>query len=304
MFILAFLRAIKFSFQDVFRNFWLSLVTVMILVLSLFIVNLLLAVRVITNSAIGSIKDKIDITLYIKNGTPESDIVALKNQVAGLERVKDVGYVSQIEALDLFRQKNTTNPEVLQSLRELDKNPLTAALVVKPRNVTQYDDLVVDLDRLNSAIVESKNSDNPKAMLAKINKIAAKVNEVGMIISFIFIVITLLVVYNSIRVNIYTHIKEIKVMRLVGASNWFIRAPFIISGLIYSVLGLVIAALLFYPFLTLLQPYLETFFSGYTLNIVQYFARHLGLFAGLEFAGFGLINVLASVIAVQKYSKV
>lgn len=304
MFILSFLRAIKFSFQDIFRNFWLSLVTVMILVLSLFIVNLLLAVRVITNSAIGSIKDKIDITLYIKNGTPESDIVALKNQVAGLDRVKNVGYVSQLEALDSFRQKNTTNPEVLQSLRELDKNPLTAALVIKPRNVIQYDDLIVDLDRLNSPIVDSKNSDNPKVMLSKINKIAAKVNEVGMIISFIFIVITLLVVYNSIRVNIYTHNKEIKVMRLVGASNWFIRAPFIISGIIYTVLGLIVTAILFYPFLTLLQPYLETFFSGYTLNIIEYFSRHFLAFTGLEFALFGLINVVASLVAVQKYTRI
>ncbi|MEI8361163.1 MAG: permease-like cell division protein FtsX [bacterium] len=304
MFLLSFFRAIKFSFQDIFRNFWLSLVTVLILVLSLFIVNLLLAVQVITNSAISSIKDKIDITLYVKNGTPESDVIGLKNQVSGLERVKDVIYVSQIEALNLFRQKNTTNPEVLQSLRELDNNPLTAALVVKPRDVAQYDDLVIDLDRLNSPIVDSKNSDNPKVMLDKINKIAIKVNEVGMIISIIFIIITLLVVYNSVRVNIYTHNREIKVMRLVGASNWFIRAPFIISGLMYTILGLGITMIIFYPFLSLLQPYLETFFSGYTLNIIQYFSKHLLLFSGLEFAGFGMINVLASLVAVQKYSKV
>jgi cell division transport system permease protein len=215
-----------------------------------------------------------------------------------------VTYVSQLEALDLFRQKNTTNPEVLQSLRELDKNPLTAALVVKPRNVAQYDDLVVDLDRLNSQLVDSKNTDNPKAMLDKINRIAVKVNEVGMAISLVFIIITLLVVYNSIRVNIYTHNKEIKVMRLVGASNWFIRAPFIFSGIFYSLFGLLVTIMLFYPFLTLLQPYLETFFSGYSLNIVSYFARHFWLFSGLELGGFALINVLASLVAVQKYSRI
>jgi cell division transport system permease protein len=303
MSILALFRAIKFSIQDIFRNFWLSLVTVMILVLSLFIVNLLITVRVITNSAIDSIKEKIDITLYLNSNASESEIQALKTQVSNLERVKQVDYVSQGEALEIFRQDNRANPDVLQALRELNKNPLTPTLIIKPRNVMQYDELVNDLDRLNSSIIESKNSDNPKAMLDKINAIAFKINEVGMIISIIFIVITILVVYNTIRVNIYTHNREINVMRLVGASNWFIRAPFLISGIIYTFFGIAITVALFLPFLTLLQPYLETFFAGYTLNIFQYFRDNFNELFGLQFLAGAFINVIASTIAVQKYSR-
>lgn len=304
MFIIAFLRAIKFSFQDVFRNFWLSLVTVTILILSLFIVNLLLTVRVITQSAIDSIKEKIDITLYMNTESTETDVMGLKTRIEALPLVKQVDYISQNDALDSFRKKNETNPEVLEALRELNMNPLTPTLVVKPRNVDQYDDLVVNLDRLNTNIVDSKNSDNPKLMLEKINKVAEKVNEVGLFVSFIFVVITILVVYNTIRVNIYTHNREIKVMRLVGASNWFIRAPFLISGIIYAFFGLMITMGLFFPFLTLLHPYLKTFFAGYNLDITQFFKNGWFMIFGLQFFAASLINVIASLIAVRKYSNI
>lgn len=304
MFILAFFRAIKFSVQDVFRNFWLTLVTVTIMVLSLFIVNLLITVRVITNSAIDSIKEKIDITLYMKNDASETDIEALKTRVESLPLVKKVDFVSQAEALDSFRKKNEANPDVLQALRELNNNPLTPALVVKPRDVNQYDDLVSSIDRLDTTMIDSRNADNPKMMLSKINRVAFKINEVGMIISLIFIAITILVVYNTIRINIFTHNREIKVMRLVGASNWFIRAPFIFSGILYSIFGLVITLGLFFPFLTLLHPYLKTFFAGYNLDIIQYFRYNYLLIFGTQLAASSLINILASVIAVRKYSKV
>jgi cell division transport system permease protein len=302
--ILALFRAIKFSVQDVFRNFWLSLVTITIMVLSLFIVNLLITVRVITNSAIDSIKDKIDITLYMKNNSTETDIGSLKTRVEALPLVKQVDYVSQAQALDQFRQKNQANPDVLQALRELNNNPLTPTLIVKPRDVTQYDDLVVSLDQLNSTIIDSKNADNPKLMLDKINRVASKINEVGMIVSLIFIAITILVVYNTIRINIFTHNREIKVMRLVGASNWFIRAPFIFSGIIYSLFGLAITLALFFPFLTLLHPYLKTFFAGYNLDIIQYFQLNYLRIFGFQLLAACLINIIASVIAVRKYSKI
>jgi cell division protein FtsX len=93
-------------------------------------------------------------------------------------------------------------------------------------------------------------------------------------------------------------------MRLVGASNWFIRAPYIFSSLIYTLFGLVLTIAVFYPFLSILQPYLETFFSGYSFNIISYFQTHFWRLFLIEFLGAGAINVFASWVAVRKYSKV
>ena len=303
-FFISALRAVKFSLQDIARNFWLSIVTITILVLALFSINILLSVKIISKSAIDSVREKIDINLYLKTDAPEDEIMALRAQLSNLGLVKEVTYISKTDALEAFKEQHRNNPEVLMALRELNSNPLTPTLVIKPKNVEQYEELINSLNRLQSDIIESKNFSNPKEMLNKINSIAEKVNQAGIFVSLIFVVITILVVYNSIRVAIYTHQREIRIMRLVGASHWFIRAPYLISSFVYTIIGLTLAILLFYPFLSLLQPYLEVFFSGYNFNIVTYFNQNFNKIFGLEFLVASLINIVASFVAVRKYSKV
>lgn len=302
--IIAFLRAIKFSIQDIARNFWLSLVTIIILVLALSLVNILLTVQVVTQSAINSLKEKIDVTLDLKSQAQEGEILALKSQVSNLDKVRSVEYVSKSQAIESFRKEHENDPDILQALRELNTNPLTASLIIKPKDIDQYDDLITDLNKIDSPIIDSRNFDNPKTMLDKINVVTGKINQIGIAVSLLFILITIMVVYNSIRVTIYTHQKEIRVMRLVGASNWFIRAPFLISSIVYTAIGLALTLLLFYPLLNLMQPYLEYFFNGYKLNLVTYFRVNFIMIFGTQFAVAALVNLLASFIAVRKYSRI
>lgn len=286
------------------RNIWLSIVTVMILVLALFSVNLLLAVKVLSSSTISAVKEKIDISLYLKSAAEESRILALKSQLSNLDSVKQVDYISQQAAIESFREKHKNNPEILQALLELGKNPLSPSLIIKPRDVDNYEELIVSLNKIDDDIIESRNFDDHKAMLAKINNITEKASEVGLIISSLFVLITLLVVYNAVRVAIYTHRREIGIMKLVGASTWFIRAPYLISGIIYAFLGVVLVIIIFYPFLSLLQPYLETFFSGFKINILDYYNHNFLAIFGWEFLAATLVNFLASSVAIGKYSKV
>ncbi len=304
MFLFSFARIIKFSFQDIGRNIWLSIVTITILILALFSVNMLLTVNVISKAAIGAIKDKIDVNLYLKTNAEEAKIMALKAKVSNLDQVKDVQYISKAEALASFKAKHKKDPEVLESLRELGKNPLTPSLIIKPKDVDQYEELIASLNKIDDDIIESRNFDDHKAMINKINSITNKISEVGMLVSSIFVFITLLLVYNSIRVAIYTHRREIKIMRLVGASNWFIRAPFLFSSIIYTIVGVVAIVGIYYFFITLLQPYIETFFIDYDINLVTYFNENFIIIFGAQFLVAVIVNILASLIAVGKYSKV
>lgn len=304
MFLLSFARVIKFSFQDIFRNIWLSLVTVTILVLALFSINMLLVVNMISKATISSIKERVDVNIYLKTSASDEDIMALKAQISNLDHVKEVDYVSKADAMESFRTKHKNDPEILEALRELGQNPLTPSLIIKARDPNHYDDLINELNGINNDIIESRNFDDHRTMLDKVNSISSKVTNVGILLSSIFIFITLLVVYNGIRVAIYTHRREIAIMKLVGASNWFVRAPFLISGLIYALFGVLVIIAIFYPFLTILQPYLEAFFIGYDVNLLSYFNHNFFLIFGLEFAGGALINMFASLIAVGKYSRV
>lgn len=297
-------RATKFSFQDIARNVWLSLVTIIILILAFFSVNLLLSVQVISRAAIDTVRDKIDVSLYLRTDAAESDILALRAQISALENVREVVYVSKQQALEDFQSKHQNNPDILEALRELDANPLSPSLIIRPYDVNKYESLIAELNRLSNPVIESRNFDNHEQLLSKINMITDRVSQAGFVVSILFIFITLLVIYNTIRVAIYTHRTEIGIMRLVGASDWFIRAPFIISSLIYTLIGLVLTTVIFYSFLSLLQPYLETFFMNYDFNIIGYFQSNFIQFFVLQFAGAALINIAASLVAVRKYSNV
>ncbi len=301
---LSLFRAIKFSIQDFYRNIWLSVVTIIIIVLALFSVNMLLTVKVIGNTAISAIKDKIDVSLFLESEAKEDDILALKATISNLSQVDSIEYISKEKALEDFKEKNKSNPELLESLKQLGKNPLTPTLVIKPKDIDNLDELIANLNKIENPIIESRNFTNYKLMLSKINGITDKVSQAGILVSLIFIFITLLVVYNSVRVAIYTHKTEIAVMKLVGASNAFVYMPYIFSALIYTIFSLLFLMLIFYPFLTILQPYLATFFIGYNINIVNYFTYNALEIFGLQFLVASTINIGASLIAVKKYANV
>lgn len=301
---LSFFRVVKFSIQDIARNVWLSLVTVIVLILALFTVNMLLVVKVIGETAVTAIKEKIDINLYLKSDADESDIILLKSKVADFSEVRSVEYISKEQAKAEFLSKHENNPELIQALTEVGQNPLTPILMIKPASLDSFDNLTNRLNGLESDIIESRNFSNYKEMLNKINAITDRVSDAGLLLASIFVFIAILVIYNSVRVAIYTHRKEIAIMRLVGASNWFIRTPYLLSSIFYTIIGLATIMAVFYPFLRLLQPYLETFFVGYDVDIVKYFYGNVLTVFGPQFVGAALINLLASYIAVRKYSRV
>lgn len=295
---------IKFSFQDIVRNIWLTIVTITILLLALFSINTLATVRLISDSAVAAIKEKIDISLYLKPETAESEIIALKNKIAASAKVKEVVYTSKQSAIVSFRAKYENDPTVLAALQELGRNPLSPSLTVIPKNFDESNLVINDLKMLDSSIIESRDFSDNSAILNKINNITKRVNEVGLVLIMIFVLTSLLVVYNTIRVAIYTHRQEIEIMRLVGASNSFIFMPYVFSALVYALVSILIIISIFYPFLTLLQPYLETFFMGYNVNILSYFVDNFFLIFGVQLLAVLVINVVASLFAVRKYAKI
>ncbi len=297
-------RIIKFSLQDVGRNVWLSIATITILLLALFSINILMTVSVVSDSAAKAVQEKVDISLYLKAEAPENEILALKDSIASSERVKEVIYISRDQALADFREKYKNNQEILAALKELGRNPLSPSLIIIPQGLEGADMLVNELKALEAPIIESRDFSDNTIVLEKINNITKRVNEVGLFVIAIFILTSLLVVYNTVRVAIYTHRQEIEIMRLVGASNAFVYLPYVVSALIYAVVSTIVIILLFYPFLSILQPYLEVFFMGYNVNILAYFIDNFVWIFGLQFLAVLFINTIASVFAVSRYAKV
>ncbi len=300
----SFLRILKFSVQDISRNIWLSVITVTILILAMFSINTLILTKTISASAIDAIKNKINISLYLTSNASEAEIFYLKDKIMAMDRVKDVKYISKQEALDSFRANNENNEEILQALTELGQNPLSPSLIINPKNADEVADLIEELKVLDSEIIESRDFADNSLILERINNITNRINDIAIIIIAVFIITSLLVIYNSIKVAIYTHKKEIEIMRLVGASNIFIHAPYLISSLIYTLVASLIIICITFPLLSIAQPYLEVFFVGYNINVVKYFSSHFLSIFGIQFLGIAIINIIASYLAVRKYSKI
>jgi len=301
---LSIIRIIKFSLQDITRNIWLSIVTITILTLALLSVNLLLTVQAISQGAITAIKEKANISLYIKVDASEENILNLKKQISGMSLVKTVEYTSKQEALNYFRDKNKNNPQVLNALKELGWNPLSPSLIISPSDVDRSEELIEDMKNIDSNIIESRDFSNNSALLSKINNITSKINDAAMVLIAIFVLTSMLVAYNSIKVAIYIHRREIEIMRLVGSPNSFIYMPFMMSAVIYALCATLLIIALFYPFLSLLQPYLEVFFTGYNINIVSYFVDNFLMIFGVQFLVAAFISILSSWLAIRRYARV
>jgi len=305
MILISTLRILKFSFQDFFRNFWLSLITITIIILSLFSINILIVVGVISQTSIQLIEDKIDLSLYLKPESSEEDISILKKELESLEAVESVEYISKTQALEAFQAKHKDDKQILESLREIGKNPLSPSLIIKSANLADYEKIINSLSKLNkNNIIASRDFEDHKNILGKVNDITNKARQVGIFVSAIFILITILVVFNAIRIAIYTHKREIKIMKLVGASNWFIRVPFLAEGILYALAGVAGIIIIFYPFLHLIQPYISLFFNTEGLNLITYFNDNFIKIFGLQFLLAAFINIVASALAVGRYLKV
>jgi cell division transport system permease protein len=298
----SFKRILKWGFKNFWRNGWLSTATISIMVLTLLVITVLLMVNVVANGVLETLEKKIDISVYFKLKTPEEDILEVKSELERLEEVDSVSYTSQDEALIRFKERHKDNPILLQSLEELDTNPLEASLNVKAKETRQYASINQFLESVYyKDIIDKINYMQNKEVIEKLNKIITDVKTGGLGLTFLLALIVFLVTFNAIRLAIYSSREEINVMRLVGASNWFIRGPFIIEGILYGLIATIVTLVILYPIFYFVSPKISGFLP--IGDIFTYFQANLLSFLILLLAIGVVLGGFSSLIAVRKYLK-
>ncbi len=299
-------RIIKAGFINFWRNGWVSLATVLIMVVTLFTIGSLIFSRAILGSMVAQIQDKVDISVYFKTDSQEQDIIAFKDKISKLGEVKSVEYISAEQVLNNFKERHKENAMITQSLEELGANPLGATLNIKAKESSQYEAVAKFLDAESQAptgsIIDKINYFQNKKIIDRLTKIIDSAKNLGSILSIILVIISIIVTFNTIRLAIYISREEIGVMRLVGASGRFVSGPFIVEGIMYGVISSIITMVLFYPLTIWLGPMTESFFSG--VNLFKYYISNFGqIFLLLLFIGAAL-GAISSFIAVRRYLKV
>lgn len=296
-------RIIKAGFLNFSRQGGLTFATVSIMVMTISLVTFLYFFQGIVQYLVLNLQEKVDVSVYFKKDSLEIEILGAKEEISRIPEVKSIEYVSQEEALDRFTQKHKDDPLLMEVLAEVGDNPLLASLNIKAWQVNQYEALANFLEGASfQDLIEKVDYHQNKAVIGKIFDISSNIRLAGIIFSLILGIIAIVVAFSTTRLAIYSSEEEIATMRLVGASNWFIRGPFLVQGIMVGMVAILITILLVSSINFFLDSKLETILPGFSL--FGYFINNFWTLLLIQFiAGIGL-SIISSMIAIRKYLKV
>jgi len=301
---LSFLRIIKFALQDMYRNMSLSLMTVLILILMLLSINTFVVINIITTEAVNTVKEQIDVSVYFAYDANDEQIEEVKEYIGSFPEVTEVKYLTREEVLADFKTKHADNKDIMASLDELTDNPLGPTMIVKTRDPKDYGKVITALTIPEyESIVEAKTFGDTEKAINRIHTITTQVEKFALALSILFAIIAFLIIFNTVRVAIYTQRIEISIKKLVGATNWFVRGPYLIESFVFSIVSLAITYVLVVVLLNIMDPYITIVF-GREMILRDYYSANLLFLLLVQFASVLFLNIFSSLLAMRKHLKV
>jgi cell division transport system permease protein len=302
-------RTLRSGFISFWRNGYVSLAAVLIMTVTLLVIAGIMFVGAMLTSTLGNIKDKVDINVYFVKSAADEDISLLTKSLRGLPQVAEVKYTSREVALEQFRERHQNDQLTLQALDELGSNPLGASLNIRAKDPSQYESIVKYLEGQmesragnSTGVIDRINYTENKQAIDALNRIIASANRLGMIVIIFFVAVSILITFNTIRLAIYVFREEIAVMRLVGASEMYIRGPFVTVGIMYGLVSGLLTLIILYPVSYWVGPVAVDIGTG--VNLFNYYISSFSYFL-LYIVGSGIVvGAISSFLAVRKYLKV
>jgi len=294
-------RTFKEGKENFIRNGWLTFATISILSLSLFIVSLSFLLGTTSHLVLQNMREKVSINVSFNPDVPEERIVSIQNELKGYTKeVASVEYISREDALKQFLSESGNDPVIAQAVQEIGENPLLASIVIKAVRPDQYETIVESLKKSTFQNDISRiNYEKNKKIFERLNRISETTQRVGLILGSLFIFIAVLITFNTIRITIYSHRQEFEIMRLVGASNIYVRMPFVFEGALYGLVSSVVTMI----FLSVVSYYIAPYTNGAMAigNFMDLY-QHYAFFIFLTLVAFGVtLGVFSSAIAIRRY---
>lgn len=301
---LSFQRIFKLGLTNFWRNKWLSLASTLVMTLTLLIITLFVVMTIVIGKTTDRIKAKMDITVYFKDSATTDEISDLQQNLASRSDVKEVHYVSKEEALQIWdeQQKNLRIKELITP----EENPLPRSLAIKAQDPAQLNEIANFLSSdTYQPIIHQISYEENKQIIDKLLAITSFIKKVGGIFSVVFILISILVILNTIRLAIFSRREEIEIMRLVGASDRFIRVPFVIEGTVYGVLACFLAIILMWLGILAMTPLINKYLGvSVSENMRSFFLARFALVFFMQFIVGILVGIGSSLFSIRQYLKV
>ncbi|MCD5397044.1 MAG: ABC transporter permease [Candidatus Pacebacteria bacterium] len=303
--ITAFKKIIKYGWFNFCRHSVLSFATIFILVLTLLLVNAFFLLQYSTNFLILRLEEKVDMSIFLEEDISKEGVLFVKNKIVAFPGVTSVEYISADLALERFIERFRHNPEIMAALDVVPFNPIPPSLSVRAENPAKYEKVAYFLrTELFDEYIDRVDFDpvRRQVLIDRLFAITANINTGVTVLGLILALIAILVTFNTISLAIYNAKNEISIMRLVGASNKFIKGPFIIQGILIGTFSALIAVAIFGLIVFSFNPEIMFFADG--LNLWKYFLGSLGLIFLTQLLVGVILGVISSLIAIRKHLKV
>ena len=259
-------RVTKYAFQNFFRNFWLTIATLIVILIFLTLVNIVVSISYMKSAALEALSERIDISLDFKQSITESDVLSVKDKLEKNENVESAAVITPDQNLLSFQSRYPILSEKITPV--LTSNPLGYSLIIRAREIDQYASILDSIEAdtaVTDLLYTAPQLLDTRAITQTLATVIEKTNQIASGFAVLFFFIAIVIIFNSIRVSIYTHREEISIMRLVGATNVFIRLPFMLEAALYSIVALTLMTLLTVVSLPFIDAFLNTkIFSGFT----------------------------------------
>ncbi len=297
-------RIIRNGCIGFYRNKTISVSAIIIMTITLLIIGGLVYSRAMLKHVLINAQDRVDVTAYFVLPAKEEIILQFKKELEKLPEVKEVTYVSRAQALIQFEARHKDDALALQALREIGDNPLRASLLVQARNSGQYEAIAQYLksrtsDNDQNPLIDRVDYEDNKVIIDQLNRLIATVNSTGIVFVGIFILISIMITYNTIRLAIYVFRDEIGIMRLVGADRFYVRGPFVIEGILYGLIAGILATLLYLPISIYIRDYVKSGLLQF--DTLEFYILKAWLLAGILIGTGVALGMISSYLSVRKY---
>lgn len=302
--LISFFRIVKSGTTNLRRNLWLAGASTLIMTITLIILSVLTLMFIITSYSVKSIQQRVDISAYFKSDVSEAKVLTIRDEIKQDPRVKEINYVSSEQAQAAFKEKHKGDQLIIDSLGELTTNPFPPTLQIKANNL---EDFPAVAEMLNSdkykAVIQEVNFEDNRVIIERLNSLLKFIVTFGLILMVVFCLIAILVMFNTIALTIYNRREEVEIMRLVGATNWYIRGPFIVEAFTYSIIAAVITSALLVPIYFTMLPKI----SNYLTPGANIFNGDITVFIGvvaIQLAIAFVLSTISSLLAMRKYLRI
>lgn len=289
------------------RNIWLAIAAIAMMAITLTILLFAIVANATFSNTIDDITSRIDVSVYLNDEVTEEQRNQFINQLKKIDNVKAVEFISKEQALKAYREQNIENKDLLAAISETD-NPLPATIIIKPTDPNRLDSIKNFLDKPEAAALQSdptSYSGDRKAAIDKITSATKFFQQAGIAGIAVFVVISMLIIFNTIRMAIFNRRDELVIMRLLGATPGYIRGPFVVETMLYGAVAAIISLVIVSSLFAIASSTLEASSLG-LLDINysgQFFRNNLWLILTTQISVGILIGAASSALATRRYLK-